>query len=106
MYLLLLNVADILVQTFDLYFLVGKRPILNFWKKNDGSRLFTSYYIKKCGSPQDLRYDPIYFSTPLFLIMIGDLDKSMLTAFLSSFAYDTRVGYWAKTMEDLQNFKD
>ena len=41
----------------------------------------------------------------LFLIMIGDIDKSVLTAFLSSFADGTRVGHWAKTMEDLQNFQ-
>ena len=37
--------------------------------------------------------------------MIGDIDKSVLTAFLSSFADDTRVGHWIKTMEDLQNFQ-
>merc|ERR1712025_601545 len=41
----------------------------------------------------------------LFLIMIGDIDKSVLTAFLSSFADDTRVGHWVKTKEDLQNFQ-
>ena len=41
----------------------------------------------------------------LSLIMILDIDKSVLTDFLSSFADDTRVGHWVKTMEDLQNFQ-
>ena len=41
----------------------------------------------------------------LFLIMIGDIDKSVLTSFLSSFADDTRVGHKIKSMEDLQNFQ-
>ena len=41
----------------------------------------------------------------LFLIMIGDIDESVLTAFLSSFADDTRVGHSIKCMEDLQNFQ-
>ena len=40
-----------------------------------------------------------------FLVMIGDIDKSVLTAFLSSFTDDTRVGHGVKTMEDLQNFQ-
>ena len=38
--------------------------------------------------------------------MIGDIDNSVLTAFLSSFAYDTRVGHGIKTMEDLENFQN
>ena len=41
----------------------------------------------------------------LFLIMIRDIDKCVLTALLSSFADDTRVGHWIKTMEDLQSFQ-
>lgn len=40
----------------------------------------------------------------LFLIMMGDIDKSVLTAFFSSFA-DTREGHGVKIMEDLQNFQ-
>ena len=38
--------------------------------------------------------------------MIGDIDKSALTYFLSSFADDTRVGHGIKTMEDLENFQN
>ena len=37
----------------------------------------------------------------LFLIMIGDIYISVVTAFLSSFSDDTRVGHGVKTMEDL-----
>ena len=37
--------------------------------------------------------------------MIGDIDKSVLTAFLSSFADDTRVGHRVKTVEDLTIFQ-
>ena len=41
----------------------------------------------------------------LFLIMIGDIDKSVLTAFLSSFADNARVDHSIKTREDLKNFQ-
>ena len=52
------------------------------------------------GVPQGSLLGPL-----LSLIMILDIDKSVLTDFLSSFADDTRVGHWVKTMEDLQNFQ-
>ena len=52
------------------------------------------------GVPQGSVLGPL-----IFLIMIGDIDKSVLTAFLSSFADDTRVGHWVKTREDLQNLQ-
>ena len=52
------------------------------------------------GVPQGSLLGPL-----LSLIMILDIDKSVLTDFLSSFADDTRVGHWVKTIEDLQNFQ-
>ena len=51
------------------------------------------------GVPQGSVLGPL-----LFLKMIGDKDKSVLTVFLSSFADDTSVGHRVKTREDLQNF--
>ena len=46
------------------------------------------------------------FGPLLFLIMIGDIDKSVLTNFLSSFADNNiRVGHGISCIEDLQNFQ-
>ena len=52
------------------------------------------------GVPQGSLLGPL-----LSLIMILDIDKSVLTDFLSSFADDTRVGHWVKAREDLQNLQ-
>ena len=72
------NIADSLAQAFDSrlrekinnaknvifakisVFWWAKAQFSIFGKKIAGSCLFTSYYIKKSGSPQDLRYDPSF----------------------------------------------
>ena len=72
------NIADILDRAFDSrlrkkvnkaknvifakisVFWSAKDQFWFFGKKIAGSCLFTSYYITKSGSPQDLRYDPSF----------------------------------------------
>ena len=41
----------------------------------------------------------------LFLILIGDIDKDVASAFLSSFADDTRMGHGVNSHEDAENFQ-
>ena len=71
------NIADSLAQVFDSrlrkknnaknvifakisVFWWAKAQFSIFGKKIAGSCLLTLYYIKKSGSPQDLRYDPSF----------------------------------------------
>ena len=49
----------------------------------------------KSGVPQGSVLGPL-----LFLILLGDIDKSVASAFVSSFADDTRVGHRIRTAED------
>ena len=50
----------------------------------------------KSGVPQGSVLGPL-----LFLILLGDIDKSIATAFVSSFADDTRVGHRIQKAEDV-----
>merc|ERR1711888_44546 len=50
----------------------------------------------KSGIPQGSVLSPL-----LFLILLGDIDKSVASAFLSSFADDTRVGHRIKEASDI-----
>ena len=49
----------------------------------------------KSGVPQGSVLGPL-----LFLILLGDIDRSVASAFVSSFADDTRVGHRIRTTED------
>ena len=42
----------------------------------------------------------------LFLILLGDIDKSILHSFLSSFADDTRIAKGIRTIEDTENLQE
>ena len=55
----------------------------------------------KSGVPQGSVLGPL-----LFLILLGDIDKSVASAFVSSFADDTRVGRRIKTPADVQALQE
>ena len=55
----------------------------------------------KSGVPQGSVLGPL-----LFLILLGDIDKSVSSAFVSSFADDTRVGHRIKTAEDINSLQE
>merc|ERR1711888_508941 len=55
----------------------------------------------KSGVPQGSVLGPL-----LFLILLGDIDKSIASAFVSSFADDTRVGRRIKTPADVQALQE
>ena len=55
----------------------------------------------KSGVPQGSVLGPL-----LFLILIGDIDKDVASAFLSSFADDTRMGHGVNTYEDAELFQN
>ena len=52
------------------------------------------------GVPQGSVLGPL-----LFLVLIGDIDKEVATAFLSSFADDTRVGKGIATSSDVEDLQ-
>ena len=52
------------------------------------------------GVPQGSVLGPL-----LFLVLIGDIDKEVATAFLSSFADDTRVGKVIATLSDVEDLQ-
>ena len=54
----------------------------------------------KSGVPQGSVLGPL-----LFLVLIGDIDKGVAAAFLSSFADDTRVGCNIKSVEDTEKLQ-
>ena len=56
----------------------------------------SSHSEVKSGVPQGAVLGPL-----LFLILLGDIDKSVSSAFLSSFADDTRIGHRIKTNDDV-----
>ena len=55
----------------------------------------------KSGVPQGSVLGPL-----LFLVLLGDIDKSIASAFVSSFADDTRVGHRIKTVGDVTALQD
>ena len=57
--------------------------------------------VVKSGVPQGSVLGPL-----LFLILLGDIDKSVSSAFVSSFADDTRVGHRIKTAEDINSLQE
>ena len=56
----------------------------------------SSFSEVKSGVPQGSVLGPL-----LFLVLLGDIDKSVVSAFLSSFADDTRIGHRIKTADDV-----
>ena len=55
----------------------------------------------KSGVPQGSVLGPL-----LFLILLGDIDKSVASAFVSSFADDTRVGHRIKDASDVMTLQE
>ena len=76
-------------------FLTGRTQtvIVNGMKSED--------FVVRSGVPQGSVLGPL-----LFLILLGDIDKSVASAFVSSFADDTRVGHRIKTTEDVQALQE
>ena len=76
-------------------FLTGRTQtvIVNGMKSEDS--------VVRSGVPQGSVLGPL-----LFLILLGDIDKSVASAFVSSFADDTRVGHRIKTTEDVQALQE
>ena len=60
----------------------------------------SSHSDVKSGVPQGSVLGPL-----LFLILLGDIDKSVSSAFLSSFADDTRIGHRIKTAGDVNRLQ-